>query len=245
MQKSVFITGVNGGIGQALAETFKNASYFVYGTDMGAQECHACDTYFDIDLDRFVADSAYQREQERLIMLSVTSLNVLINNAAVQILDSLSDINKADWQSSLNVNLSAPLYLSQLFFDLLKREKGSILNIGSIHQDLSKKSFISYASSKAALAGLTKAMALDSGADIRVNGIKPAAISTEMLKAGFEKNPDKLKELESYHPTNNIGDPNDVARLALFISDDANKFLNGSLISLDGGISSSLHDPEQ
>jgi NAD(P)-dependent dehydrogenase (short-subunit alcohol dehydrogenase family) len=87
-------------------------------------------------------------------------------------------------------------------------------------------------------------MSVEVGCDVRVNGIEPAAIHSEMLFAGLSNNRDRVAQLGSYHPTGSIGAPEDVASLAFWLGDSAPSYLHGEMIRLDGGISSRLHDPE-
>jgi NAD(P)-dependent dehydrogenase (short-subunit alcohol dehydrogenase family) len=90
---------------------------------------------------------------------------------------------------------------------------------------------------------MTRAMAVDLGPRIRVNAIEPSAIETEMLKSGFSENYELYTELMGYHPRMRIGDPAEVAALAIALSGDGMNFLSGCSIGLDGGIASRLHDP--
>ena len=87
-------------------------------------------------------------------------------------------------------------------------------------------------------------MAIDFGQFVRVNIIQPAAISTEMLVDGFKNNPEGLKQLEDFHPSGFIGAPEDVAKLAVFLSKDESRFINGASIDIDGAIGVRLHDPD-
>jgi NAD(P)-dependent dehydrogenase (short-subunit alcohol dehydrogenase family) len=143
----------------------------------------------------------------------------------------------------MSINLLAPVMISRVFLPYISNHGGSILHIGSIHSHLTKPGFTSYATSKAALAGLTRAMAIELGASVRVNAIEPAAISTPMLEAGFADFPELKDKLEKFHPTGSIGSPEDVARAVLFFLDPQNLFLNGCILSLSGGIHNRLHDP--
>jgi NAD(P)-dependent dehydrogenase (short-subunit alcohol dehydrogenase family) len=121
--------------------------------------------------------------------------------------------------------------------------KGCVINISSIHARLTKPNFVAYATSKAALSGMTRAMAVDLGGRVRVNAIEPAAISTDMLKAGFKDHPEQYAALEQCHPLGRIGTPEEVAALALSIVDGELRFLHGACVGMDGGISARLHDP--
>lgn len=134
------------------------------------------------------------------------------------------------------------MLLSQYFIPLLEQEKGVIVNIASIHQQLTKPRFVSYATSKSALVGLTKAMAVDLKDRVRVNAISPAAIETTMLRAGFNNDEAALDILRNLHPVKRIGYPDEVAQLVLFLCSEEAGFISGANFTLDGGISSVLHD---
>jgi NAD(P)-dependent dehydrogenase (short-subunit alcohol dehydrogenase family) len=240
--KKVFITGANGGIGSSLVDEFKKNNYHVIGTDKGS--CHNnSDVYFDIDLFEYVYNSKYKTQVNNTLHHATKDLDVLINNAAIQLLAPTKSISLDDWNASLAINLTSPLLLVQLFYDHLKRSHGCVINISSIHQQLTKKQFVSYATSKSALTGLTKALSVDVDGDFRVNGICPAAVETPMLMEGFKDNMESYTLLKDYHPSKTLGKPEEIARLAVFIADKRNTFLNGSIIKIDGGISSVLHDP--
>jgi NAD(P)-dependent dehydrogenase (short-subunit alcohol dehydrogenase family) len=122
-------------------------------------------------------------------------------------------------------------------------QKGTVVNIGSIHAKLTKPAFISYATSKAALRGLTQSLAVYCGEDIRVNMVEPAAIATPILLEGFVGNPDALEGLENYHPVGRLGLPVEVAELVVYLVSDVSSFMTGSVIEFKGRIGSRLHDP--
>jgi NAD(P)-dependent dehydrogenase (short-subunit alcohol dehydrogenase family) len=241
-EKNVFITGVLGGIGSALARAFRADGFYVYGVDMREDFNGHCDRFLRFDLNLFVKDAAYRIKFTQIFDEIMPHLDVLINNAAVQKLDSLENIKLDDWQETLNVNLTGPMLLSKVFLARLEACNGSIINIASIHQQLTKPGFVSYATSKSALVGLTKAMAVDLAGRVRVNSISPAAIETAMLRAGFNHDELALDELRKIHPVQRIGYPEDVAKLALFLASQNTGFVHGANFLLDGGISSVLKD---
>ena len=125
----------------------------------------------------------------------------------------------------------------------LEKARGAVVNISSIHEKLTKAGFVAYSTSKTALSGLTRAMAVDLGARVKVNAICPAAIKTPMLAAGFEGRADAFDALHQAHPGGRIGLPEEVAHLARYLIAEAPAFLNGSCLGLDGGIAGRLHDP--
>lgn len=245
-QGCVIITGAAGGIGQAMVKCFSEAGYGVIGTDKVATPASSpCQHYICADLQRTVADAEYASgifDQIRLC-LARNSLKALVNNAAVQVLSPAHCLGRNDWRSTLDVNLLAPFFWTQSLLNELQACHGTVLNISSIHARLTKQNFIAYSTSKAALTGLTRAMAAELGSRIRVLAIEPAAIDTVMLREGFSGNPGGYNKLKAYHPTTDIGTPVDLARLAVSIVTLENSFLNGAIINMDGGIGACLSDP--
>ncbi len=242
-KKKILITGAMGGIGQKLCQSFQNEGWFVAGMDVRAKDdIPHCDISYDTDIHKLCTNDQYREEQLNKISSEIGDLFVLINNAAVQLLDNTEDLKLKDWNETLNVNLTGPLMLIQYFLPILERTNGSVINIASIHQQLTKPKFVSYATSKSALVGLTKALAVDLQGRIRINCISPAAVETEMLKAGFNYDESVIDELKKLHPMQRIGSPEEVAKCALFLTSNEVKFLNGANLQLDGGISSVLND---
>ena len=243
--KTVLITGAAGGIGGALSVEFREAGYLVIATDKVDQPTDLeSDSYVKADLNRYANDETYADSvNSEILRVSNNRLDLLINNAAVQVTGGVDTLTRADWHVSLNVNLIAAFLLAQAFLKNLEVTSGSVINVGSIHARLTKRNFVAYATSKAALSGLTRAMSIDLGSQVRVNSIEPAAIETDMLLDGFKGLPKRYKELASYHPVNRIGKPEEVAKVALWLASDECKFIHGACIGLDGGISNCLHDP--
>lgn len=244
---AVIVTGANGGVGSAIALELSLAGYQVIAIDLQSQKVEAA-CFIQEDLSAFVLDESRRQGlgQEIRAWLKRNELPLvgIVNNAAVQILDSTEDLTLGDFEETLRINLTAPLMLTQLFLPELRKSKGAVVNIGSIHARLTKPGFVSYATSKSALRGLTQALAVDLGAQgIRINAIEPAALNTEMLRDGFRHQPDAIKELQAYHPAGRIGEPKEVAKIVVFLLSAQCQFMTGSVLSADGAISVRLHDP--
>lgn len=242
----VIVTGAAGGIGQALVRAFTDTGRLVIATDLGTQpEGLPCHRYIACDLARMVADPGYGEAWFTSVRAALDghSLDALINNAAVQVLGEIDTLDRASWHASLDVNVLAPFLLVQGLRAELEQAAGVVLNISSIHARLTKARFTAYATSKAALSGMTRAMAVELGGRIRFNAIEPAAIATPMLQAGFAGNESGYAQLQRFHPTGSIGAPSDLAQLACAIVALPGAFANGSIIPFDGGIGSVLHDP--
>lgn len=243
----VIVTGAVGGIGQALVRTFAEAGHPVIGADIAAQpDDLPVDRFIQCDLTRTVEDPAYAAEVFSSIRTALKGrpLDALINNAAVQILGKIEDLDRAGWRNTLHVNLLAPFFWTQAFLSELESSAGCVINISSIHARLTKPSFVAYATSKAALSGMTRAMAIDAGYRVRIYGVEPAAIDTQMLREGFSHNSRKLQSLIDHHPAGTIGTPSDLASIALFLCRQKTQFLTGTVVQVDGAISACLHDPD-
>lgn len=244
MIRRVLITGANGGLGLALCGAFRNSGWIVIAADVESSGIDERDEFCRMDLERFSVDSEY-REQllNEVRRLFGGELHCLINNAAVQEIAAVADVEPEAWVRSLNVNLSAPFFLVQGLVAELEYASGSVINVASVHAGLTKPGFVAYSTSKSGLVGLTRALAVELGSKIRVNAISPAAIDTPMLREGFVDSSAGLAGLAQYHPSGSIGTADEVASLALFLAESGSKFLNGAVIGLDGGISGRLHDP--
>lgn len=242
----VVVTGAAGGIGQALVRCFAEAGYSVIATDRCAiPEDLPCRHFVQADLQRTTAESDYAETIFTQIRehLGGRPLKALVNNAAVQVLGPVDKLSREDWRATLDVNLLAPFFWTQTFLPELEACHGTVLNISSIHARLTKPAFVAYATSKAALSGLTQAMAVELGARIRINAIEPAAIDTPMLRAGFSENELGYLKLNQCHPTATIGKPEELASLARMIVESNMEFLNGAMIDFSGGLRARLHDP--
>jgi len=244
---AVVITGACGGIGQALVKAFHEENYHVIGTDRREPAASLpIDHFLNVDLNRTVTDEAYASEifQEIREYLPAEGLKALINNAAEQILAPTQDLSREAWTKTINVNLLAPFFWTQALLVELERAYGSVVNMSSIHATLTKPRFVGYATSKAALSAMTRNLAVDLGPKVRVNAIEPAAVRTDMLVRGFDENPDNLRELEKFHPMGRIAEPDEVAKIAVFLCSNHASFMQGSVLPVSGGILGCLSDPK-
>mgnify|MGYP001243415339 FL=1 len=245
------VTGSSGDIGENICKKLIQNKFQVIGIDC-INPSFKDDNYQHIkfDISTIISRSAIDKITDE-IMISAdyfkrNKINLLVNNAGVQNLGHLDEIEIDDWLNSFNVNLFAPFFLIQSLLNRFDSKNGSVINISSIHSKLTKPRFISYATSKAALSALTRNIAVDIGNKIRINAIEPAAIETKMLISGLKSSPEEnlLSKIKDCHPQKRIGNPDEISELVLSIFSGNLKFLHGACISIDGGISSRLFDPE-
>jgi NAD(P)-dependent dehydrogenase (short-subunit alcohol dehydrogenase family) len=161
---------------------------------------------------------------------------------------TLSEIRLEEWDLMLAVNLRAPLFLAQAAWTHLRsRGGGSVINIGSIEGLGANPDHIAYCAAKAGIHGMTRAMAVDLGADnIRCNAIAPGWIASELSETYLESLPDPAAArdaLDRLHPLGRVGRPTDVGDLAVYLASDRSSFLTGEIIVLDGGRTAKLPMP--
>lgn len=242
---SALITGSRGGVGSSLVRIFQEAGYNVIGVDRvgGAVRSGVHELQFDIGL--LASDQSFQKRLADDVRGAAGSkpLSVIVNNAATQILKRTESLEVENFVASMNVNVIAPFVLVKTFLPELTKASGTVINIGSVHAEATKPEFAAYATSKAALHGLTRALAVDLGDAVRVMTLAPAATETDMLMAGFVGKSEAFDQLKDAHPLKRIAHPDEVARIALFLASGEASFLTGSVVYADGGILSRLHDP--
>jgi meso-butanediol dehydrogenase/(S,S)-butanediol dehydrogenase/diacetyl reductase len=174
------------------------------------------------------------------------SLDVLVNNAGIEVPGQVVDLTAADWDRQLGVNLKGAFFFSKYTIPHMRaRKRGVIINISSVHAFVSYAGNAAYDASKAGLIGLTRALALDHGGDgIRVNAICPGYIETPLHDAWLATVSDPgatMRQVLSFHPLGRIGTPRDVAEAALFLASDAASFISGTYLVVDGAMTASGH----
>lgn len=246
MKSAVLITGCNGGIGVALVDAFRAGGWKVIGTDVGPSAKSKDIEFVRADLSELCSDAAKREAFGSQVRraLSGAALGALVNNAATQELGATQELDVEAFSKSMQVNAVAPFALVKMFLPELERAGGAVVNIGSVHAQATKPGFAAYAASKAALHGLTRALAVDLGPkNIRVNTLAPAAVETDMLRAGFAGRPEAFAALENVHPVGRIASPEEIAKIAVKLASKEFAFMTGATLFVDGGVLSRLHDP--
>lgn len=218
--KTIIVTGSSGGIGSAICKKFKTLGWNVVGVDInpGPLTTHICDI-------------SKLTECKKLIE-GLGSIDLLVNNAAIQICKEWSSYSLSDWDKTMNVNIKAPYMLSVLCKEQMK-SGSSIVNISSVHSISTSNNIGPYAVSKGSLLSLTKSMGLEFiKYGININSISPGAIDTDMLARGSSDRTD-LKKLINSTPIKRLGKPEEIAEAVLFLHQ--NKFIVGENLVIDGG----------
>jgi NAD(P)-dependent dehydrogenase (short-subunit alcohol dehydrogenase family) len=168
-------------------------------------------------------------------------LNVVVNNAGAIHVGTAEETSDEDWNRTIAANLTGTFNISRAAVPALRRaEGGSIVNIGSYLGLVALNRRAAYCAAKGGVTLLTKAMALDHAHEnIRVNCICPAIVETEMAKASIARAPDPgayRKARESQIPLGRMGQPEDIAQLALFFASDESSWITGTALPIDGGL---------
>jgi NAD(P)-dependent dehydrogenase (short-subunit alcohol dehydrogenase family) len=192
----------------------------------------------------FKADVSSRDQIERLIAEVVSrcgGIHVLINNAGIARYGSATTTTEEEWDEVLNVNLKSAFLMSKYVIpEMLKAGGGAIVNTGSVQSLAAQRNSLAYVASKHGILGLTRSIALDYGKqNIRANCVLPGAIDTPMMRyaASLDSHPEKvLAESDRLHIRGKMGQPEEVARVIVFLASDLASFVTGAAYAVDGGL---------
>lgn len=233
------ITGGGSGIGEGIARAMAEHGARVIVVDVNAAGAERVAAGIGGDAASYALDVTDRAACDALasgIARDIGPISVLVNNAGIirrGVVESAT--TRADWDATIAVNVDGPYNMVTAFLDQLKRRQGSIINIGSIQSFVALPNSAAYTSSKHAVRGLTKALAIElSPQGVRVNAIGPGLIATP-LNADARQNPDYMKNFEHRIPMRRLGEPADIAGAAVFLASDLARYVTGVTLPVDGG----------
>jgi glucose 1-dehydrogenase len=233
--KNVLVTGAATGIGRAIATRFEQEGANVAINYLDGRPEASANT--------FLVQADISREDQVKTMFAATiaefgSLDILVNNAGIQTPCPSHEVETADFDRILNVDLRGAFLCAReaLNHFLARGQGGVILNNSSVHQIIPKPKYLSYAISKSGLENLTKTLALEYAAHgIRVNAVGPGAVVTPINKSWID-NPKARAEVESHIPMGRAASPEEIASVFAFLASDDASYITGQTVYACGGL---------
>ena len=245
-RRVVVVTGAGKGIGLACARAFASEGAILALLDVDDSANRAASSigpsasFFKCD----VSKSADVEHCFTQIVSKLGNIAVLVNNAGIQTYASVTDTSEDEWDRVMSVNLKSAFLCSKAAIpSMLEGGRGVVINMSSVQAFLSQSVVAAYTTSKTALLGLTRSIAVDYAPRIRCVAVCPGTVDTPMLKGAIALSPDPakvLQECHDMHPVKRIGTPEEVAELCLFLASDAAGFITGQPIRIDGGLGLSI-----
>jgi NAD(P)-dependent dehydrogenase (short-subunit alcohol dehydrogenase family) len=240
--KTAVITGGAKGIGGACSHIFhrEGANVVILDTDpLGQQvadELGGRALFIQCDVSKETqVQSAMDQAVKRF-----GGIDILVNNAGVQRYSTVTETSEEEWDLVMNVNLkSAFLCAKHAIPCMLKRGSGVVINVSSVQAFISQKTVAPYTTSKTAMLGLTRSIAVDYAPQIRCMAVCPGTIDTPMLRDAFQLSPDPQEvyhECVDMHLVKRIGTPEEVGELCVYLASDKAAFFTGQAIRIDGGL---------
>ena len=241
-KKVMVITGASRGIGAQIALSAASKGYITVinynNSQKNAEELCQRIKNFGGECIAVKADISNSNDVKVLYEKSISltgNVDVLVNNAGISSFSLFTDINEDLWDRTFDVNVKGNFLVSRAYIpNMVHRKNGKIINISSIWGICGSSCEVHYSASKAAIIGMTKALAKELGpSGITVNCIAPGIIDTEMNSAVSKED---MQTLIDETPIQRIGTPSDVAKLVLFLASDGADFITGQEISPNGGV---------
>jgi len=254
--KKVLVTGASSGIGQAIAVQFAaEGAHAAINYRSNIKEAEKTDELVHQVLENYYHDNQAHGVNHFLVQADVTKedqvismvddvienfggLDILINNAGIQMAGNSHETSLGDFQKILDVNITGAFLVAREVIKhfLSKQKPGAIINISSVHQEIPKPHYLSYSVSKGGMQNLTRTLALEYAKyGIRVNGIGPGATITPINRAWVD-DPIRKKEVEKHIPLGRAGTAEEIAVVTTFLASDDAAYITGQTLFVDGGL---------
>lgn len=242
--RHALVTGGASGIGEATVKELVRAGAFVWVADINVTAAEALADQVGsakaIHLDVTSPDSI------AAAMAHIERLDILVNNAGIGLVGSIENTEPADFDRLFNVNVRSVYLVTRAFLPLLfaatkyHEAAGTIVNIGSVSGMVGIKQRFAYCMTKGAVLSMTRQLAVEYPKTLRVNAVCPGTVQTPFVEGYLEKfhkhNKEETRaELRARQPVGRLGQPEEVASLVRYLASDEAAFVNGSLMTIDGG----------
>jgi gluconate 5-dehydrogenase len=245
--KTVLITGSESGIGLALAEGLAGAGAKILLNGLSHEKLSKAEkllknqgaSVYTLPFD--VSKSNEVKSAIENYSKSEGNIDILINNAGLNIRGDFVDFKEDEWRKIFDVNLNGAMIVTQAIIPQMRlKNAGKIINICSLYSALGRASVIPYSVSKGGLKMFTKALCTEFAEyNIQVNGIAPGFIETDMTQS-LKRDASFNKWLRNRTPARRWGNPKDLVGASVFLASNASNFVNGQILHVDGGITASV-----
>lgn len=240
------VTGAAKGIGAATAALFarEGARVALLDTDEAGEETAATldgeARFFACD----VSDSGDVARAFDAVCEAFGGIDLLVNNAGIQRYGTVTKTSEALWDEVMNVNLKSAFLCAQAALpSMTERGRGVVINVASVQSFITQQNVAAYTTSKTALLGLTRSIAVDYAPTVRCVAVCPGTVDTPMLRWAVNQSPDPdevMQEVSAMHPVQRVATPEEVAELIGYLSSDAAGFITGQAYRIDGGLGLSI-----
>ena len=236
--RKAIVTGGASGIGEAivLAYAREGAQVFVVDLPDSAVSKNFTDVEGVTPLEQDITEKDAPQNIVSAAMAAMGGFDVLVNNAGIPMPDSVEGEGEELWEKTMAINVTSMFRITRAALpELKKSDTGRIINLGSIMSDMGGPNLFVYGTSKHAVAGMTKSMAVDLGQyGITVNYLQPGAVVTALSAPYFEDDDFRNYWIEKA-PVGRLGQPEDVAHAAVFLAQKESQFISGLGLNVDGG----------
>lgn len=250
-QKTVIITGAGSGIGKATAMRFTKDRFNVVlngrTKDKLERVAEAINKEFNqVETLIVSGDISDKSDVDNIINSAAEKFNgidVLVNNAAIFVGGSIDNVSLEDWNKQLSINVTGPYIMIKRALPYLEKSKGSIVNVCSVSGLGGDWNAFAYNTTKGAIQLMTKSLALDfASKNIRINAVAPSLTDTDMGQGAME-NDEKYSEFKERIAMGRAGKPEEVADVIAFLASEEARFVTGTILPVDGGLSASNGQP--
>ncbi|MEO7048860.1 MAG: SDR family oxidoreductase [Ferruginibacter sp.] len=241
MNKTIaIVTGGGSGIGLAITEKFVAAGIETIIVGRDADKLNSAKKILGDLCHPMVCDISDLPSIPTLIEKIITQfgqIDILVNNAGINMKKDFTEVTDEEFQSVITTNLCSVFAISrEVVKQMLLKGSGSIINISSMAAQYGLPKVIAYSSSKTAIDGMTRAMAVElSPKGIRINAIAPGFIETAMTAKALNTDLERKAKVFGRTPMGYMGQPSDIGDAALFLASDASKYITGVILPVDGG----------
>ncbi|MCW0482921.1 SDR family oxidoreductase [Gaoshiqia sediminis] len=245
MKRNIVVTGGGQGVGRMITRLLLEKGFRVTVLEVDEEAIRELKEIFPSEnllvVETDVSSEIQVKTALEFAVETFGRIDGLVNNAMVQIDKPITELQVAEWERVLAINLTGPFLCAKYAAGELRQNKGSIINLCSTRALQSEPNTEAYSASKGGLLALTHALAMSLAPDVRVNAISPGWIEVSALKKKSQQRPVHLSaEDHAQHPAGRVGRAEDIANMVLFLLQPENDFITAQNFVIDGGMTKKM-----